>query len=390
MSNVLAASGPAQTVLVIDDDEIYRMMTEACLVEAGFRVVCAGCGDAGLEILRRQGADIVLLDVMMPGRDGFSICEEIKADPVLGRTPVVMLTGSDELGAVDRAFSAHADDFITKAVPWSLLPRRVRFVLRNIKNIEGMRLALIAAQLADKAKSEFLAAMGHELRTPLNAIIGFADILADRPAAEIGAERCAEYAGLIRQGGKNLLALINRVLDWAKLQAASLELDLAPHSLGSLLEDWRENLQRECERGGHAFVMDIEAGLGCVDADPRRMKQILDDLLSNAVKFTPRGGRIAVVARRGAAGGVAIDVIDNGKGMTQQDVALAFQPFRQVDGRLSRGHEGAGLGLPLAKALTELHGGTLVLQSTPQSGTTVTLNFPAAVPAAAGARGTLG
>jgi signal transduction histidine kinase len=371
-------AGHTPTVLIIDDEATHRLMTRDCLEEEGYQVVEATNGDAGLAILRRQRVDLVLLDLMMPGRDGFSVCHEMRCDPELQHIPVIMVTGSDDVDAVHRAFAARADDFVTKPVHWKLLPYRVRFTLRNLQTSHALRVALLRAQAADEAKAEFMAAMGHELRTPLNAIIGFSEVLAKTSLGQATSDKYLEYAGYIMGSGHRLLGIINSILEMVKLQEGTLALEPEPVNLPALLENDRESLRELCDKHGHQFTMTVEGALPPISADARRLSQIVQNLVANAATFTPRGGRVDVAARCHESGAVKIMVSDTGIGMSRDDIELALQPFRQVDGRLARTHEGAGLGLPIAKALAELHGGSLLVDSTPGSGTCVTVSLPAA------------
>jgi signal transduction histidine kinase len=376
-----AANPPshAGTVLIIDDEATHRLMTRDCLEEEGYSVLEANSGDLGLKILREQHVDVVLLDLMMPGRDGYSICHEIRSDPQLQHIAVIMVTGSDDMDAVHRVFAARADDFVTKPVHWKLLPYRVRFTMRNLQNSNALRLALVRARAADEAKAEFMAAMGHELRTPLNAIIGFSEVLAKASLGATTPDKYPEYAGYILGSGQRLLGIVNAIIDMMKLQEGTLVLELQSIDIAALLENAREMLQRLCDRHGHRFVLRIE-GRVPAHGDPRRIMQIVENLLTNAVTFTASGGSVEIVARRSQSGRAEIIISDSGIGMSAGEVQLALQPFRQVDGRLGRAHEGAGLGLPIAKALAELHGGSLHVESTPGAGTRVMVRLPDSAP----------
>jgi signal transduction histidine kinase len=375
-ANVPKGDNPARTILVVDDDKTHRLLARDCLEAEGYRVLEAGDGEAGLRLLREERVDLVLLDVMMPGRDGYSVCQEIRSDPALAETPVMMVTGADDLDAVHRVFSVRADDFITKPVHWALLPYRVEFTLRRRDDAAALRQALAESRAASETKAQFLAAMGHELRTPLNAIIGFSDIIANNALGTNGAAKYAEYGGYILDGGKRLLTMINAILDMVKLQDKKMVLRVDVLDIESVLDSVSVKLKTLCDTAGHTFEMRCEADLPKISADPVRIGQIVENLVSNAVKFTPAGGKIEVAAQS-SPGGVDIKIADNGIGMSPASIEVAMQPFRQVDGSLSRRHEGAGLGLSIAKALTELHEGTLSIASKEGQGTVVTVSLEA-------------
>ncbi len=241
----------------------------------------------------------------------------------------------------------------------------------------ALRQAKEQAELADRAKSQFLANMSHELRTPLNAIIGFAEIMTDRLFGPIGDPRYEEYARDIRESGRHLLTLINDILDLSKIEARQANLREEQVEIADLFTACARLVSERAQRGGVDLdVMSAEA-VPAVWADRVKLKQILLNLLSNAIKFTPSGGTVRMTAARTPAGDVALAVADTGIGMRTQDIPLALQPFRQIESTLARRHEGTGLGLPLTKAIVEMHGGTLSIVSTPGGGTTVTATLPA-------------
>lgn len=371
-------SAPSRTILVVDDDEAYNLLMRECLEKEGYKILEAGDGEAGLQVLRNQNVDLVLLDVMMPGRDGYSICREIRADPSLAGTFVIMVTGAEDLDAVHRVFSANADDFVTKQMYWALLPYRVRFVLRRRDDAGALRDALAKSKAAEEARAQFLAAMGHELRTPLNAIIGFSEIIATDALGRDGAKKHPEYGGYILDGGKRLLTMINAVLDLVKLQDKKLVLRLDSVDISSVLDSVSTKLKNLCDAAGHSLEIRCKDNLPRVSADSIRLGQIVEHLASNAVKFTPDGGKIEVCALHSPDDGVDIKISDTGIGMSAAAIEVATQSFRQVDGSLSRRHEGAGLGLSIALALTELHAGTLSIESEEGQGTVVTVHLPSA------------
>jgi two-component system cell cycle sensor histidine kinase PleC len=242
---------------------------------------------------------------------------------------------------------------------------------------DELRRSQKAAERANRAKSEFLASMSHELRTPLNAIIGFSEVIRDGIFGAIGVPRYAEYAKDINESGQHLLQIINDLLDLTKLEAGKFELHESSVIPAQVIESCLRLVKTRAEHGGVSVVPAVSADLPAVCGDARLLKQIMINLLSNAVKFTPRGGRIEAGARLLADGTMAFYVADTGIGMSTAEVEIALTPFGQVDGVLSRTHQGTGLGLPLARSLAELHGGTLTVDSQPGEGTEVTISLPA-------------
>jgi signal transduction histidine kinase len=218
--------------------------------------------------------------------------------------------------------------------------------------------------------------MSHELRTPLNAIIGFSEVMDKQLFGSLGNPRYERYVSDIHCSGGHLLELINEILDVARIEAGHYRITEEPIALPDLIDYCISMIGTRAEQGGIQISTVLEEqGLG-LRADSRALRQILINLLSNAVKFTPPGGRVEVTVRRDQEGGVAISIADTGIGMAAEDIPRALQPFGQLDTSLSRIREGAGLGLPLAKMLTELHNASLRIQSAPGQGTTITLRFP--------------
>jgi len=242
------------------------------------------------------------------------------------------------------------------------------------KASNDLTVALGKAAEASKAKSEFLASMSHELRTPLNAVIGFSDTMLLEIFGPLG-DRYKGYAADIHSSGAHLLALINDVLDLSRLDAGKGELHEEIFNPVELIAESVRMLTSQAEKAEIALVTDIATGLPGLKADKRRIKQILVNLMSNAVKFTPAGGQVRVSARKTDAG-LELTVADSGIGIAPQDIPKVLETFGQIDSSLSRKYEGSGLGLPLSKRLAELHGGTLALESAVNVGTTVTVTLP--------------
>ncbi len=234
------------------------------------------------------------------------------------------------------------------------------------------------AEGANKAKSEFLANMSHELRTPLNAINGFSEIMVGELFGPLGDKRYAEYAQDILNSGQHLLALINDILDMAKIEAGKLNLKFEPIRLEEVVEDAVRLMRNRAESAGLDLIVDMP-DLPEVEGDYRALKQVLLNLLSNAVKFTPRGGQVTVggaLEIGGQGERVRVSVHDTGIGISEQDMLRLAQPFEQIESQLSKSQQGSGLGLALTKSLVQMHNGVLDLKSEPGQGTTASFALP--------------
>jgi signal transduction histidine kinase len=218
--------------------------------------------------------------------------------------------------------------------------------------------------------------MSHELRTPLNAIMGFSEIIADEVMGPIGQRRYIGYAADILSSARHLLDIISGVLDMSKAQAGKLDLVREPVALGRILDDCAVMVRDQCARADLRLDIIRPDRAAVVDGEPAKLRQIVVNLLANAIKFTEPGGAVWLQVRSGAV--AEISVGDTGIGMTAEEVHIAMTPFGQVESWLARRHSGTGLGLPLTKALVELHGGSMAIDSTPGKGTVVTVTLPLA------------
>jgi PAS domain S-box-containing protein len=246
--------------------------------------------------------------------------------------------------------------------------KRVEQTLRDAKD---------AAERGNRAKNTFLANISHELRTPLNAIIGFSEMMKHEIFGPLEPANYRTYVDDIHESGMHLLELINDILDMSKAEAGMTDLQETPVDVTVLLEASARLVGRRASNAGISVTLDIQAGLPQLLADERRVRQILLNLMSNAVKFTEDGGKVTAGAHILPDGRMELSVADNGIGMTEEEMVRVMEPFVQADTRLSRKYEGSGLGLPLTKALVSAHGGLLQLDSTPGKGTTVRATFPA-------------
>ena len=251
----------------------------------------------------------------------------------------------------------------------------VEDVTEKLEQERALRVALRQAEIANRMKATFLAAMSHELKTPLNAVLGFAEMIRDEVLGPVNIPAYRDYAGDIHNSGTRLLTVINDVLDVSRLEGGLLTIEMRPENVLDVAEVALK-LARGSTSDKRGVEIDVPVGMPSLQVDPRRIAQALGNILANALKFTPEGGKVRLAARPMPDGGVHLVVEDNGIGMDEDMVALALQPFRQIDGTLARRFEGAGLGLSIAKALVELHGGAISLKSAVGVGTTVTIALP--------------
>ncbi|MEO8301247.1 MAG: ATP-binding protein [Rhizomicrobium sp.] len=370
------------SILIVDDDEIVRAIMRAELETDGFEVNEAADGVEACKSCWSSLPDLVIADVIMPRMDGFTLCRELRANPLSQFVPILQATGLDDVASIEKAYEAGATDFIGKPLNWAILKHRVRYVLRSAyafdalrRNQETLIAAKDAAEAANRAKSEFLANMSHELRTPLNAIIGFSSIMQQGMFGKLN-NRYVEYAGMVCDSGTHLLAIINDILDLAKAESNKLELREEDVDIARVVALSSTIVREMAEKAGVNYEVTIADVLPHVRADSARLRQILINLLGNAVKFTPSGGKVSLSAEVMPDGALQFRIADTGIGIPKDKIEVAMSPFGQVDSRLARKYEGTGLGLPLTKRLVEMHGGTFELSSEPDRGTVATVRLP--------------
>jgi signal transduction histidine kinase len=330
-----------------------------------------GKAKAGLDLRRPSGPDAAA--PLSGNRNGVITAE--MAHPTSGFAATASMSEEDAL----EEWRARSEAAAIALLLRSLFVAGVGyFLVQQLRWREAVQTELLrakeTAESANRAKSAFLANMSHELRTPLNAIMGFSEIIKTQTFGP-RSERYPEYAGHIFDSGKHLLALINDILNLSKMEAGRLTLHEEDVDLGPMIASCIALVETQARQAKIRLSVSLDERVRAIRADDRRLRQILINLLSNAVKFTPDGGQICISSAQ-ENGGLAIAVSDTGIGMAPEDIPKAMTPFGQVDSKIRRKQEGTGLGLPLAKQLVELHGGTFRIDSKIDGGTTVTFVLP--------------
>ncbi len=339
-------------------------------------------------ILNANTAALALLDWSgdaLQGQPITRLMAESEAELFEKTVKLDVSKGTGSVTVPQSGISARRKDETTFAAEWTVLEvplaQKHGFIaiLRSLPETSDcelkLREALAQTAAANRAKSDFLAAMSHELRTPLNAIIGFSEMIHAQLLGPAGVPKYVEYAGDILASASHLLDIITDILEMARMEAGQIEFKPAPLDIGSVIEGSMRLLHQRISHSGLVLSTKIAPKLPKILGDERRLKQVMINLLGNAIKFTPRGGQIVVEAKTVLDGRLMLRVIDSGIGIAEKDIQRALAPFTQVDSVASRRYQGSGLGLPLAKSLVELHGGNLELSSILGKGTTVTLHF---------------
>ena len=371
-------------ILIVDDDPIVRSLMRDALEDEGFSVVEAEDGVEACRVCEERLPVLLVVDVVMPQMDGFELYRELRNRPATKDVPILIATGLDDLHSVAKAYDAGATDFIAKPLNWLILNHRIRYMLRAARafnelrqNQERLRTAKEDAEAANRAKSEFLTNMSHELRTPLNAIIGFSSMMNGQLAGPLGTQYL-EYTKIIVESGTHLLAIINDILDVARAETGRLKLSEEEVDIADIVSLSAGMIRTLAEKAEVECSFEVADDLPLFWGDPTKMRQILINLLTNAIKFTPAGGEVRLTAKQEQNGAINFLIKDTGIGIPADKMAIALAPFGQVDSSLARRYDGVGLGLPLTKRLLELHDGTLEIISEPGRGTEVTALLPPA------------
>ena len=344
-----------------------RHLSIVMIVVALAFVVAVLASTAGFRFIVNRPLGLLLSSIRQSARTGH-------------RTPVLK-RGDDELNRVIGAFNEMVERDVKRERSLEEANARLyvsEAALRRANEDLEDRVRERTAKLveANQAKSRFLATMSHELRTPLNSIIGFSDLLIQQGFGPLGNERYTVFAEDIQTGGRHLLALINDILDISKIEAGTVVLSETLFSVATMAaESLRMVEPVAANKSVTLNQTPVDRGLS-VTADHTKLRQVLINILTNAIKFTPAGGKVELDISGNPQSGITFRITDNGIGMSADEIPKALEPFVQIDNETSRSQEGTGLGLPMADMLMKLHGGSLEIRSTPGQGTQVIMVLP--------------
>jgi len=367
---------PVHTVLLIDDNNVTRTMLVFILEKAEYKVVFSSCAEETIKLLRTLTPDIILLDVMMPGMNGFSFCRKLKKNAKYQDIPVIFLTSLSQQTDIVKGFDAGGQDYIIKPFNQQELLARVKTHIHlHDTLLENKRLSRLALD-ATRAKSEFLASMSHEIRTPLNSIIGMAEVLAETP---LSVDQ-REYVRIFRTAGESLLGIINDILDLSKIEAGQTELEAIDFDLPTLMESVITMVSLRAHEQDTTVNTHLDEDVPLyLNGDPTRLRQILLNLVGNAVKFT-RNGQVEITISTTGEGQPKKELLfaikDNGIGIPAEKQQLIFDSFTQADSLTTRQYGGTGLGLTICQKLLGIMQGRIWLNSQPGNGSTFFFSIP--------------
>lgn len=363
------------TILVVDDTQQNVQVLTQMLRGKQYKVLAAFNGEDAIALLSRKAPDLILLDVMMPGMDGFETCREIRKEPAYDDIPIIFLSALSDVEAKVKALESGGVDYITKPFQQLEVLARIELHLR-LRRLELERQENVARlEKMNKEKDEVLGIISHDMRNPIGGIIGISNFLrTDGPSDD---KELIDMLTLIESSAERLLMLVNDLLDIALIEANSLQLTFADTDMGAYCNDVIQ-LHRATAKSKGVRLDLIERVEGIVaEVDVTKFSQIVGNLVSNAIKFTEERGqvRVEIGAVPGDPSQLQIQIIDSGMGIPRDLMPRLFEKFGAQ--RLgTKGEKGTGLGMPLVKRYVDLHHGTVTVESMEKIGTTFTIRIP--------------
>lgn len=363
-------------ILIVDDTRTNVELLREILAPHGYKLFFAGSGEQAIKLVPKVEPDLILLDVMMPGIDGFETCKQLKAMVGYTDIPIIFATARSNPSDLAKGFSVGGVDYITKPINQAEVEARVYTHLRIRDLIKSQERIILTLECGIREQTTGVASMGHELRTPLNAIIGYSDILMEE-MAEIGNDtyaQCLARVEAINGAGHYLLRLINNVLDIAKLDVGKMEAYYDHLLISDWLRGVESTVQPLVEKNNNILQINCPDHITQIYTDRTKLQQILVNLIGNACKFTEQG-QIRLDIKENAKS-LFFEVSDTGIGMSDEQQSRLFQDFQQADKSIAGKYGGTGLGLAISKRLAHLLGGDISVSSQPGEGSTFSVVLP--------------
>lgn len=356
-------------VLLVDDEKVsLKILSD--LLKDEVDIALAKNGLQALDKIAQVKPDLILMDVLMPGIDGFEVTKKLRADKETESIPVIFITGLNSAGEEERGLTLGAQDYIHKPFNPEVVKARVATQLKIVRQRQQLQQLSNELTEASAAKSRFLANMSHEIRTPLTSIIGYAEGITQ---GDFDTEFQRKAVEIIAQNGQHLLNVVNEILDLSKIEANKLEIELIEMDLTVLLSNIESLVKQQAQEKRLDFNIDYQYPLPrTIKSDPTRLKQILLNLINNAIKFTEQGS-VNVVVQRHSDNQLLFRVEDTGIGLTQEQMDKLFADFTQVDSSVARKYGGTGLGLSIAQSLANKLGGSVSVESVFNQGSQFTV-----------------
>jgi len=356
-------------ILVVDDDRLNIRILKGILQPEGYLLADAESGEGALEVYEKFQPDLVLLDVILPGIDGFATCVELRKRHAEAAAPVIFITAKAESEDIVAGLSAGGVDYLPK-------PFRAKEVVARIRTHLQSRLLLEQLSQANEAKNRFLGMAAHDLRNPLASIRGLAEFLEDPSIGPLNPEQ-KDLITTIRETSQSMLRLVNELLDVATIEAGELKIQLAPCRIDEVMEKCAYLANMEAARKGTVVQIEPLPKLPAIPADEAKIKQVIDNLLSNAIKYSPPGSTVRLSLRATEREAV-ISVFDQGPGIPEHERHRLFKDFGRLSTKPTGGEKSTGLGLAICHKIVEAHRGTIDAHNLPDRGCEFRVSLPLA------------
>jgi signal transduction histidine kinase len=361
-------------ILAVDDDRINLRIIGGILRHEGYEIAEASSGEQALEVYATFQPNLVLLDVMMPGIDGFTTCRTLKKTYGDKCAPVIFVTAKSEADDVVMGFDAGGVDYLTKPFRPKEVVARIRTHLSNQQLVEQQKLLVSQLSKANADKDRFLGMCAHDLRNPLSSIRGLAELLDEDAVGPMTGEQ-KEIIQTIHGASQSMLQLVNELLDVATIEGGHLKLDRLPTSMAEIVERSVHLSNMEAGKKNTKIEMVKTNGDPIVDVDRNKMRQVVDNIISNAVKYSPKGSIITVVIHANAdVAGFAVR--DNGPGIPDSERHLLFKDYGRLSAKPTGGEKSTGLGLAICRKIVEAHNGTIGVENIPGRGAEFIVSLP--------------
>jgi signal transduction histidine kinase len=377
-SNELRPQTRRRRVLAVDDDSILLEVMTQQFAALGWDVAAAENGRAALAVLARENLDLAVIDLSMPELDGFGLLQQLRQNPRTGDLPAIVCTSHNDSEAVERAYRLGASSFLTKPINWPQFLHHAQFVMRNGDTERALRLARTEALAASRTKSTMLQVLSHEMKTPIAALVGLTNVIGQRLRGHDDAS-VVQHLEHVVEASQQLNSILNDVMLLGKAVSGGQHRQFEMATLDEILTEGQLGLKaKAARRNVHMLVRPVEGPVRIM-CDLRLIHQAVQKLVDNAIKFSFSGGTVELWGHVRADGTVIISVKDQGPGLTPQKLKDCLQPFVQENTSYARPAEGLGLGLPIAKAICEAHGGELAIQTAAGHGLLAAIVLPSSL-----------
>ncbi len=363
-----------QRIMVVDDDRLNRRILSGILRPEGFEVIEAESGEKAMELYAGLAPDLILLDVVLPGINGFETCRQLRARHGDEAAPVIFITAKSESADVVEGLSAGGVDYIPKPIRAREALARIRAHLQIRALLAEQRRLVDQLSKANAAKNKFLGMAAHDLRNPLASIRGLAEFLCDGTVGPLTPDQ-RDLAGTIHTASQDMLQLVNELLDVAVIEAGELKLVAEPADLAAIVEKAVYLVNIEAARKQTKILLTTVARPAMATVDPHKIRQVVDNLLTNAVKFSPPGSTVEVELQA-VPGRLTIAVHDQGPGIPEAERDRLFKDFGRTSVQPTGGEKSTGLGLAICRKIVEAHRGTIVAENLPAGGCVFRVTLP--------------